>query len=122
MASEALNAKQARNRFTKGKRLQQIKNRSSLGDGDAEDSFLFEANEAWKDFHGSLLQFYENGELCDVTLKVRLPFFLSFFNLFSVLCKIMVSITTQGKFWVLYLKSEWFYFQSFLLLTGKGHK
>ena len=122
MASEAVNAKQARNRFTKGKRLQQIKNRSSLGDGDAEDSFLFEANEAWKDFHSSLLQFYENGELCDVTLKVRLPFFLYFFNLFSVLCKIMVSVTTQGKFWVLYLKSEWFYFQSFLLLTGTGHK
>ncbi|KAG5207823.1 hypothetical protein JEQ12_017587 [Ovis aries] len=70
MASEAVNAKQARNRFTKGKRQQQIKNRSSLGDGDGEDSFLFEANEAWKDFHGSLLQFYENGELCDVTLKV----------------------------------------------------
>ncbi|XP_054941989.1 kelch-like protein 8 isoform X2 [Physeter macrocephalus] len=72
MASESMNAKQARNRFTKGKRQQhqQIKNRSSLGDGDGEDSFIFEANEAWKDFHGSLLQFYENGELCDITLKV----------------------------------------------------
>ncbi|XP_057583408.1 kelch-like protein 8 isoform X2 [Hippopotamus amphibius kiboko] len=73
MASESVNAKQPRNRFTKGKRQQQhqqIKNRSSLGDGDGEDSFIFEANEAWKDFHGSLLQFYENGELCDVTLKV----------------------------------------------------
>ncbi|XP_068398774.1 kelch-like protein 8 isoform X2 [Eschrichtius robustus] len=72
MASEPVNAKQARNRFTKGKRQQQqqIKNRSSLGDGDGEDSFIFEANEAWKDFHGSLLQFYENGELCDITLKV----------------------------------------------------
>ncbi|XP_061047546.1 kelch-like protein 8 isoform X3 [Eubalaena glacialis] len=72
MASEPMNAKQARNRFTKGKRQQhqQIKNRSSLGDGDGEDSFIFEANEAWKDFHGSLLQFYENGELCDITLKV----------------------------------------------------
>ncbi|XP_066892137.1 kelch-like protein 8 isoform X4 [Kogia breviceps] len=72
MASESVNAKQARNRFTKGKRQQhqQIKNRSSLGDGDGEDSFIFEANEAWKDFHGSLLQFYENGELCDITLKV----------------------------------------------------
>ncbi|XP_036709019.1 kelch-like protein 8 isoform X3 [Balaenoptera musculus] len=72
MASEPVNAKQARNHFTKGKRQQhqQIKNRSSLGDGDGEDSFIFEANEAWKDFHGSLLQFYENGELCDITLKV----------------------------------------------------
>ncbi|XP_026951718.1 kelch-like protein 8 isoform X2 [Sagmatias obliquidens] len=72
MASESVNAKQARNRFTKGKRQQhqQVKNRSSLGDGDGEDSFIFEANEAWKDFHGSLLQFYENGELCDITLKV----------------------------------------------------
>ncbi|XP_024592442.1 kelch-like protein 8 [Neophocaena asiaeorientalis asiaeorientalis] len=76
MASEPMNAKQARNRFTKGKRQQhqQIKNRSSLGDGDGEDSFISDANEAWKDFHGSLLQFYENGELCDITLKtVRLP-------------------------------------------------
>ena len=74
MASESMNAKQARNRFTKGKRQQhqQIKNRSSPGDGDGEDSFIFETNEAWKDFHGSLLQFYENGELCDITLKVEL--------------------------------------------------
>ncbi|TKC33925.1 kelch-like protein 8 isoform X1 [Monodon monoceros] len=74
MASEPMNAKQARNRFTKGKRQQhqQIKNRSSLGDGDGEDSFISDANEAWKDFHGSLPQFYENGELCDITLKVEL--------------------------------------------------
>ncbi|KAM9678225.1 kelch-like protein 8 isoform 2-T3 [Trichechus inunguis] len=72
MASEPVSAKQARNHFTKGKRQQhqQIKNRSSLSDGDGDDSFIFEANEAWKDFHGSLLRFYENGELCDVTLKV----------------------------------------------------
>lgn len=72
MASESVNGKQARNHFTKGKKQQQqqIKNRSSVGDGDGEDSFIFEANEAWKDFHGSLLRFYENGELCDVTLKV----------------------------------------------------
>uniref|UniRef100_A0A452SMQ3 Uncharacterized protein n=1 Tax=Ursus americanus TaxID=9643 RepID=A0A452SMQ3_URSAM len=78
MASESVNAKQARNHCTKGKRQQhqQIKNRSSISDGDGEDSFIFEANEAWKDFHGSLLRFYENGELCDVTLKVRLSFFL----------------------------------------------
>lgn len=74
MASESVNAKQARSHFTKGKRQQhqQTKNRSSLNDGEGEDSFIFEANEAWKDFHGSLLRFYENGELCDVTLKVRL--------------------------------------------------
>ena len=103
MASEPMNAKQARNRFTKGKRQQhqQIKNRSSLGDGDGEDSFISDANETWKDFHGSLLQFYENGELCDITLKVRL--FFSFLNLFSVLYKIKVSITMQGKFLLLYL-------------------
>ncbi|XP_017347784.1 kelch-like protein 8 [Ictalurus punctatus] len=36
----------------------------------ADGSFIFEAHEAWKDFHNSLRQFYENGELCDVTLKV----------------------------------------------------
>ncbi|XP_047423280.1 kelch-like protein 8 isoform X3 [Sciurus carolinensis] len=71
MASESMNGKQVKNHFTKGKRQQhqQIKNRSSVNDCD-EDSFIFEANEAWKDFHGSLLRFYENGELCDVTLKV----------------------------------------------------
>ncbi|KAF6371923.1 kelch like family member 8 [Rhinolophus ferrumequinum] len=72
MASESMNAKQARNQCTKGKRQQhqQIKNRSSVSDGDGEDSFIFEAHEAWKDFHESLLRFYENGELCDITLKV----------------------------------------------------
>ncbi|TRZ03805.1 hypothetical protein DNTS_027797 [Danionella cerebrum] len=45
---------------------------SSLSsDSEAEDEpFEFEANEAWKDFHQSLLQFYQNGELCDLTLKV----------------------------------------------------
>lgn len=36
----------------------------------ADGSFVFEAHEAWKEFHNSLRQFYENGELCDVTLKV----------------------------------------------------
>ncbi|XP_071071723.1 kelch-like protein 8 isoform X3 [Dasypus novemcinctus] len=70
MASESLSAKQARNHLTKGKRHQQIKNRSSISEGDGEDFFIFEAHEAWKDFHGSLLRFYENRELCDVTLKV----------------------------------------------------
>uniref|UniRef100_A0A9L0RXT5 Kelch like family member 8 n=1 Tax=Equus caballus TaxID=9796 RepID=A0A9L0RXT5_HORSE len=71
MASESMNAKQARNHFTKGKKQQQqqVKNKSSVSDGAGEDSFIFEANEAWKDFHSSLLRFYENGELCDVTLK-----------------------------------------------------
>ncbi|XP_046512107.1 kelch-like protein 8 isoform X4 [Equus quagga] len=72
MASESMNAKQARNHFTKGKKQQQqqVKNKSSVSDGAGEDSFIFEANEAWRDFHSSLLRFYENGELCDVTLKV----------------------------------------------------
>lgn len=42
----------------------------SNSEGDADGSFVFEAKEAWKDFHNSLRQFYENGELCDVTLKV----------------------------------------------------
>ncbi|XP_060927033.1 kelch-like protein 8 isoform X2 [Limanda limanda] len=35
-----------------------------------DGSFVFEAHEAWKDFHNSLRHFYEVGELCDVTLKV----------------------------------------------------
>lgn len=44
--------------------------RSPEAEGAADGSFVFEAHEAWKDFHNSLRQFYENGELCDVTLKV----------------------------------------------------
>ncbi|XP_010865151.1 kelch-like protein 8 isoform X2 [Esox lucius] len=40
------------------------------GDCEPDGSFVFEAHEAWKDFHNSLRQFYEVGELCDVTLKV----------------------------------------------------
>lgn len=44
---------------------------SSNSEGEVDGSFVFEAQEAWKDFHNSLRQFYENGELCDVTLKVR---------------------------------------------------
>lgn len=78
MASDSMNTKYPRNHFTKGKRQQhpQTKTRSPISDGDGDDSFIFEAQEAWKDFHGSLLRFYENGELCDVTLKVRLYFFL----------------------------------------------
>ncbi|KAK1345758.1 hypothetical protein QTO34_008222 [Cnephaeus nilssonii] len=72
MASDSMNTKCPRNHFPKGKRQQppQTKTRSSISDGDGDDSFIFEAQEAWKDFHGSLLRFYENGELCDVTLKV----------------------------------------------------
>lgn len=103
MASESVNAKQARNHCTKVKRQQhqQIKNRSSISDGDGEDSFIFEANEAWKDFHGSLLRFYENGELCDVTLKVRLLF--SFQSLYCIMKTGGFSRTTQGKFLVPYL-------------------
>lgn len=81
MASESTNGKQARSHVTKGRRQQlqqqQVRSRSSVSEVDGDgDSFTFEANEAWKDFHGSLLRFYENGELCDVTLKVSrsLPF------------------------------------------------
>jgi kelch-like protein 8 len=86
MASESTNGKQARSHVTKGRRQyqhqhqqqqqqqQQVRSRSSVSECDGDDSFIFEANEAWKDFHGSLLGFYENGELCDVTLKVRPSF------------------------------------------------
>lgn len=44
-------------------------NRASK-DCEPDGSFVFEAHEAWKDFHNSLRHFYEVGELCDVTLKV----------------------------------------------------
>lgn len=75
MASESTNGKPARSHVTKGRRQHQpARNRSSVSECDGDDSFTFEANEAWKDFHSSLLRFYENGELCDVTLKVRPPF------------------------------------------------
>lgn len=49
---------------------QQKRSSQNDSEGDADGSFVFEAKEAWKDFHNSLRQFYENGELCDVTLKV----------------------------------------------------
>ncbi|XP_078257991.1 kelch-like protein 8 isoform X3 [Rhinoraja longicauda] len=39
-------------------------------DAEADDCFLFEAEEAWKEYHRALYQFYEGKELCDVTLKV----------------------------------------------------
>uniref|UniRef100_A0A8C6S744 Kelch-like family member 8 n=1 Tax=Neogobius melanostomus TaxID=47308 RepID=A0A8C6S744_9GOBI len=45
-------------------------NRTSKLESEIDGSFVFEAHEAWKDFHNSLRHFYEVGELCDVTLKV----------------------------------------------------
>uniref|UniRef100_A0A3Q3IF27 BTB domain-containing protein n=1 Tax=Monopterus albus TaxID=43700 RepID=A0A3Q3IF27_MONAL len=45
-------------------------NGASKADFEPDGSFVFEAHEAWKDFHNSLRHFYEVGELCDVTLKV----------------------------------------------------
>ncbi|KAL2099695.1 hypothetical protein ACEWY4_004089 [Coilia grayii] len=44
--------------------------RRSETDSEVDGTFVFQAQEAWKDFHNSLRQFYEAGELCDVTLKV----------------------------------------------------
>uniref|UniRef100_A0A3B3BJS5 SDA1 domain containing 1 n=1 Tax=Oryzias melastigma TaxID=30732 RepID=A0A3B3BJS5_ORYME len=68
---------------TKGKRSfreKQLKskdkrsgNRTFKGECEPDGSYVFEAHEAWKEFHNSLRHFYEVGELCDVTLKVRLP-------------------------------------------------
>ncbi|XP_039396711.1 kelch-like protein 8 isoform X2 [Mauremys reevesii] len=68
MASESMTPESAKHYQIKGKRQQQQQDRSLNSDG--EEVFVFEANEAWKDFHRSLLHFYEAGELCDVTLKV----------------------------------------------------
>lgn len=45
-------------------------NRASKAEYEPDGSYVFEAREAWKDFHNSLRHFYEVGELCDVTLKV----------------------------------------------------
>ncbi|NXV54296.1 KLHL8 protein, partial [Molothrus ater] len=67
MASESMLPEQAKQHLIKGKRRQQQQTQPSISD---EDVFVFEANEAWKDFHSSLLHFFEAGELCDVTLKV----------------------------------------------------
>ncbi|XP_044284925.1 kelch-like protein 8 isoform X2 [Varanus komodoensis] len=69
MASDSMVREQANRHVVKGKRQQQQERSPLHSDGD-EEIFVFEANEAWKDFHSSLLQFYEAGELCDVTLKV----------------------------------------------------
>lgn len=44
--------------------------RTSKADCEPDGSFVFEAHDAWKDFHNSLRHFYDVGELCDVTLKV----------------------------------------------------
>lgn len=72
MASESMVPEQAKQHLMKGKRRQQQQQApSSSSDGD-DDVFVFEANEAWRDFHSSLLHFFEAGELCDVTLKVIL--------------------------------------------------
>uniref|UniRef100_A0A672J810 BACK domain-containing protein n=1 Tax=Salarias fasciatus TaxID=181472 RepID=A0A672J810_SALFA len=46
--------------------------RAAKPECEPDGSFVFEAHEAWKDFHNSLRHFYEVGELCDVTLKVEL--------------------------------------------------
>lgn len=45
-------------------------NRASKAEYEPDGSYVFEAREAWKDFHNSLKHFHEVGELCDVTLKV----------------------------------------------------
>ncbi|KAM4674952.1 LOW QUALITY PROTEIN: kelch-like protein 8 [Amazona ochrocephala] len=74
MASESVVPEQGKQHLVKGKRQQQQQQtRSSSSDGE-DDIFGFEANEAWKDFHSSLLHFFEAGELCDVTLKVGSKF------------------------------------------------
>uniref|UniRef100_A0A8C4VE67 Kelch like family member 8 n=1 Tax=Gopherus evgoodei TaxID=1825980 RepID=A0A8C4VE67_9SAUR len=67
MASESMTPESAKHYQIKGKKQQQQQDRSLNSNG--EEVFVFEANEAWKDFHSSLLHFYEAGELCDVTLK-----------------------------------------------------
>ncbi|KAG8134365.1 hypothetical protein E2320_007497 [Naja naja] len=67
MASESMVAEQGKHTVT-GRRHQK-QERTPLNSDGEEDTFVFEANEAWKDFHSSLLHFYETGKLCDVTLK-----------------------------------------------------
>ena len=78
MASDSIVLEHAKH-HVKGKRQQQ-QERSPLNNDGEEETFVFEANEAWKDFHSSLLHFYEAGELCDVTLKVliHIPYFCVF--------------------------------------------
>ncbi|XP_053559349.1 kelch-like protein 8 isoform X2 [Bombina bombina] len=68
MESDAIHA-ETKSQQVKGKRLHH-QDKSFSSDGDGDGPFIFEANEAWKDFHRSLLNFYEVESLCDVTLKV----------------------------------------------------
>lgn len=76
MASDSMLPEHAEHHVVKRKRQPERPPLSS-SDGE-EETFVFEANEAWKDFHSSLLRFYEAGDLCDITLKVlmRTPYFL----------------------------------------------
>lgn len=69
MASDSMVPEQVEHRGVKGKRQHQQEKTPLNSDGE-DETFVFEANEAWKDFHSSLLRFYEAGELFDVTLKV----------------------------------------------------
>lgn len=78
MASESMVPEQGKHTVT-GKRHQK-QERTPLNCDGEEDTFVFEANEAWKDFHSSLLHFYEAGELCDVTLKVVIYIFYIILN------------------------------------------
>ncbi|MEQ2221965.1 hypothetical protein ILYODFUR_021070 [Ilyodon furcidens] len=68
-------------------------NRALKAECEPDGSFVFEAHEAWKDFHNSLRHFYEVGELCDVTLKVDMNTFVYssallglLFSVSSILC------------------------------------
>uniref|UniRef100_A0A7M4F7X9 Kelch like family member 8 n=1 Tax=Crocodylus porosus TaxID=8502 RepID=A0A7M4F7X9_CROPO len=70
MASESMLPEQAKTHLIKGKRQQQQQQERSSNSDSEDEIFIFEANEAWKDFHNSLLHFYEAGELCDITLKL----------------------------------------------------
>ncbi|KAM4808568.1 kelch-like protein 8 [Rhinophrynus dorsalis] len=69
MASESMFPGQAKAKQTKGRR-QIHRDKCVSSDSGVDGTFVFEADEAWKEFHSSLLHFYEVGELCDVTLKV----------------------------------------------------
>uniref|UniRef100_A0A673HAS2 Uncharacterized protein n=1 Tax=Sinocyclocheilus rhinocerous TaxID=307959 RepID=A0A673HAS2_9TELE len=63
---------------------QQKHSSQSNSEGDVDGSYVFEAKEAWKDFHNSLRQFYENGELCDVTLKCnKIRCFVCYISIFQ---------------------------------------
>lgn len=66
--------------------------RAPKADCEPDGSFIFEAHEAWKDFHNALRHFYEVGELCDVTLKVGQPVQTDTFFLFFS-CSLFISGT-----------------------------